>query len=272
MRVIQKKIKEKSEEQPPSPENQPSTEISLTQEQHSLNISPSQKTWNGPVQPVKTNKMTYDEIAKKKWNDLLQKELQQIINYEGIKKEKKEKKKETKKIKVEKPVYILSKEISITIGGSGFKPRVWTLSKINVINLTFCTDQEMNSSSSEQSIIINDDYNITNDIKLRSIMVTIIKIREDEEETESTDDYDIFQNINVTKIDLKSEISESLTKMSKKNIKNKEKKNQIKKSNKSEYYEINFISDDKNFNGKRAFKERISDIENEQKNQFDQNV
>ena len=243
---------------------------SLTQEKHSLEINPNQKTWNGPIQPVKTNKMIYDEIAKKNWNELLQKEFQLNINYEGVKKEKKE----VKKIKVEKAVYILSKEISFKVGGTGFKPRVWALSKINVINLTFSSDHVLNSSSSEQSIIINDDYNNTDEIKLRSITVTIIKMRDDEEETESTDDYDIFENINVTKIDLTNEISNAWTNMSQKNIviKEKEKMNQIKKGNKNEFYEINFISEDKTFNGKKIFKKGISVIENEQKNQFDQNV
>jgi hypothetical protein len=99
-------------------------------------------------------------------------------------------------------------------------------------------------------------------------------MRDDEEETESTDDYDIFENINVTKIDLTSEISNAWTNISQKNIviKEKEKMNQIKKGNKNEFYEINFISEDKTFNGKKIFKKGISVIENEQKNQFDQNV
>ena len=38
----------------------------------------------------------------------------------------------------------------------------------------------MDTSSSEQSIIINDDYNQTNEIKLSNITVTVIKMREKE--------------------------------------------------------------------------------------------
>ena len=54
-----------------------------------------------------------------------------------------------------------------------------------------------------------------------------------------------------------------------KKIKNKEKR---KKRRKNEYYEINFISKDENFNGKKIFKKRSSEIESEQKNQSDQNI
>ena len=48
--------------------------------------------------------------------------------------------------------------------------------------------------------------------------------------------------------------------------------NYLMTDNKNEFYEINFISEDKTFNGKKIFKKGISVIENEQKNQFDQNV
>jgi len=82
---------------------------------------------------------------------------------------------------VKKPVYnILSKEINITIGGVGFKPKVWSLTPINVKSMLILNDIEMNTSSSEQSIIINDDYNQTNEIKLSNITVTVIKMREKE--------------------------------------------------------------------------------------------
>ena len=64
---------------------------------------------------------------------------------------------------------------------------------------------------------------------MRSITVTIIKMRDDEEETESTDDYDIFENINVTKIDLTSEISNAWTNISQKNIVIKEKEKRVTK-------------------------------------------
>jgi hypothetical protein len=135
--------------------------------------------------------------------------------------------------------------------------------------MSFLNDMELNTSSSEQSIIINDDYNNTNEIKLRSIMVTVIKMREEEEESESTEAYDVFQNIEIKQIDLKADISSAWTNTSQQNIKIKEKKNNKETH---EYYEINFISNDKSFNGKKIFKTSTSEIENEQKNQVDQNV
>ena len=260
-----KKVEEKKEEIKEA-ENQISTDNSLVQEKHSFDICPSQRTWNGPIQPAKTNKMLYDGEIKPNWNTLLQSELQQNFNYQGQKNEKKE---EPKKIILEKPVYILSKEINITMGGRGFKPKVWTLTPINVKSMSIMNDIEMNTSSSEQSIIINDDYNQTNEIKLRSITVTVIKLREEEEESESTDAFDVFQNIEIKKTDLNADISKAWTNTSPQKITIKEKR---KKRRKNEYYEINFISKDENFNGKKIFKKRSSEIESEQKNQSDQNI
>ena len=253
-------------------ENQPSTDLSLAQEKHSFDINASQKTWNGPVQPVKTNKMLYDGEMKPNWNTLLQTELQQNFNFQGQKKETKEIKEEPKKIIVKKPVYILSKEINITMGGGGFKKKIWTLTPINVKSMSFLNDIKMNTSSSEESIIINDDYNNTNEIKLRSILVTVIKMREEEEEdSESTEAFDVFENIEIKKIELNADISNAWTKTNKsqQNIKIKKKN---KKRKKDEYFEINFISNDETFNGKKIFKKKVAKIENEQKNQFDQNV
>lgn len=251
-------------------ENLPSTDKILAEEKHSFDICPSQRTWNGPIQPVKTNKMLYDGEIKPNWNTLLQTELQQNIIFQGQKKEKKE---EPKKIMVEKPVYILSKEINITLGGGGFKPKVWTLTPINVKSISILNDIEMNTSSSEQSFIINDDYNNTNEIKLRSITVTVIKMREEEEESESTDAFDVFGNIEIKKSYLNADISKAWANKSQQNIKIKEKHTKINtKRRKDEYYEINFISNDQTFNGKRIYKKRVAEVENEQKNQCDQNA
>ena len=260
-----KKIEEKSEEVK-GKENRPLTDNSLAKEKHSFDICPSQKTWNGPIQPVKTNKILYDGEIKQNWNNLLKLEIQQNFNYQGQKKVKKE---EPKKIIVEKPVYILSKEINITMGGGGFKPKVWTLTPINVKSMTILNDSEMNTSSSEQSIIINDDYNDTNEIKLRSITVTVIKLREEEEESETTDAFDVFGNIEIKKSYLNADISEAWTKKTRQQIKIKENNKERKKE---EYYEINFVSNDEAFKGKKIYKKRVAEVENEQKNQYDQNV
>ena len=265
--IAQKKKKiEENEEEVKVNENLPSTDNNLAQEKHSFDICPSQRTWNGPIQPVKTNKMLYDGEMKPNWNTLLQTELQQNIIFQGQKKEKKEEPKKTM-------VYILSKEINITMGGGGFKPKVWTLTPINVKSISILNDIEMNSSSSEQSIIINDDYNKTSEIKLRSIKVTVIKMREEEEESESTDAFDVFGNIEIKKSYLNANISEAWINKIQQNIKIKKKnKKKNKKRRKDEYYEINFVSNDQTFNGKKIYKKRVAEVENAQKNQCDQNA
>ena len=89
--------------------------------------------------------------------------------------------------------------------GRVFKSKVWTLTPINMKSMSILNDIEMNSSSSKQSIIIKDDYNKNIEIKLRSIMVTVIKMKE--EESESTDAFDVFQNIEIKKTDLNADIS-----------------------------------------------------------------
>jgi len=89
--------------------------------------------------------------------------------------------------------------------GRVFKSKVWTLTPINMKSMSILNDIEINSSSSKQSIIIKDDYNKNIEIKLRSIMVTVIKMKE--EESESTDAFDVFQNIEIKKTDLNADIS-----------------------------------------------------------------
>jgi len=60
--------------------------------------------------------------------------------------------------------------------GRIFKSKVGTLNPINVKSISILNNIEMNTSSSEQSIIIKDDYNKTREIKLRSITVTVFKM------------------------------------------------------------------------------------------------
>jgi len=60
--------------------------------------------------------------------------------------------------------------------GRVFKSKVWTLTPINVKSISILNNIEMNTSSSEQSIIIKDDYNKTREIKLRSITVTVFEM------------------------------------------------------------------------------------------------
>ena len=60
--------------------------------------------------------------------------------------------------------------------GRLFKSKIWTLNPINVKSISILNNIEMNTSSSEQSIIIKDDYNKTREIKLRSITVTVFEM------------------------------------------------------------------------------------------------
>jgi hypothetical protein len=108
-----KKVEEKKEELKEA-ENQISTDNSLVQEKHSFDICPSQRTWNGPIQPAKTNKMLYDGEIKPNWNTLLQSELQQNFNYQGQKKEKKE---EPKKNNIKKTCIYFIKRNKYYHGG-----------------------------------------------------------------------------------------------------------------------------------------------------------
>jgi hypothetical protein len=94
-------------------------------------------------------------------------------------------------------------------------------------------------------------------------------LREEEEESETTDAFDVFGNIEIKKSYLNADISEAWTKKTRQQIKIKENNKERKKE---EYYEINFVSNDEAFKGKKIYKKRVAEVENEQKNQYDQNV
>ena len=132
------------------------------------------------------------------------------------------------------------------MGGVGFKPKVWSLTPINVKSMLILNDIEMNTSSSEQSIIINDDYNQTNEIKLSNITVTVIKMREKEKKVNLLILL-LFQKISKLKkekTDLNSDISNVWTNTSQQKITIKEKHNRHNKQKSDEYYENNFASND----------------------------
>ena len=221
----------------------------LKRENHSFDINANKRTWNGPVQPVKTNKLILDQEKTKNWNDSVQKENKENIHF------KQEKIQEEKKI----INYSLTNVEKITFSGNGIKPKKWTPIPVSEKKMTIINNTEINSSSSGQSIIINDDYNTNNEIKLRSIIVNVLKMREIEED-DTSESYDVFQNISIKKVEFINEIEKNMNEIADENV------------NKDEYYEIAFNSNDKAFNGRVRIKKEFKDIENEQKNLNDQNA
>ena len=75
--------------------------------------------------------------------------------------------------------------------------------------MTIINNSEMNSSSSEQNIIINEDYNATDEVKLRSIIVNVLKMREIEDD-DTSESYDVFQNIVIKKVEMCNQIESSM--------------------------------------------------------------
>ena len=146
----------------------------------------------------------------------------------------------------------------ISIEGKGHKPNEWNPIPASEKTMTIINNSEMNSSSSEQSIIINEDYNATDEVKLRSIIVNVLKMREIEDD-DTSESYDVFQNIVIKKVEMCNQIESSMNEID-------------ENANKDKYYEIIFKSNDQNFNGRVRIKKEFKDIENEQKNQNDKNA
>lgn len=199
----------------------------LEQEKHNLTINPSQRMWKGPVMPVKTNKIGIEEEANN-WKDLVKVDSVNSLEFIQLKEEK-------ENIK-EKPQYSLSEETNITVGGKGFNRRIW--SPIPDSNGSFTIEKEIISEPySEESVIINDDYNKIKNLKIRPILVSILKFNDEEES--SVESLDIWQEIVIKKINLNIEEENNL-------IRNRFKYFENNRSGKK--YKINFYSNNKNFN------------------------
>ena len=206
----------------------------LVQEKHDLNIIPSQRTWKNPVQPVKTNKLTIEEQANV-WNNLIKPKDE--INIEFKQESEIKPKEEEKEIIIPKPQYSLSEETQLSIGGKGFKPKVWSPIPSSANSLTIEKEKIITESSSEGSYIVNDDYNKPKEMQMRSVIITIMKINEEEEA--STECLDVLQNIIISKININIEKENNFIKS---RFEFNEKRNSEKK------YEINFKSKNKMFN------------------------
>ena len=207
----------------------------LVQENHNLNIPKSQRMWKGPIQPVKTNKIIIQD-AVRNWNNLTKQEKVKNLEFKGEQKIKKE------TIKP-KPQYSLSEESKLSLGGKGFKPKVWSPIPISVNSFTIEREQEPEiiSESVSESFIINDDYNQVKNLKMRPVLVTVMKMNEEEGET-STETLDIMESIFKQKINLNIEDENNF-------IKSRFEINE--KIEEEVRYEINFISKNKKFNGVR---------------------
>ena len=147
----------------------------------------------------------------------------------------------------------------ITFSGNGIKPKKWNPIPVSEKIMTIINSSELNSSSSEESIIINDDYNANDEVQLRSIIVNVLRMREIEDD-DTSESYDVFQNIVIKKVEYYNDIEKSLNEITDENM------------NRDDYYEITFNSNDKDFNGKVRIKKELKHIENEQKKLNDQNA
>jgi hypothetical protein len=208
----------------------------LVQENHNLNIPKSQRMWKGPIQPVKTNKIIIQD-AVRNWNNLIKQEKVKNLEFKGEQKIKKE-------IIKPKPQYSLSEESKLSLGGKGFKPKVWTPIPNSVHSFIIEREPEPEpeiiSESVSESFIINDDYNQVKNLRMRPVFVTVMKMNEEEES--STEAFDIMESIFNQKINLNIDDENNF-------IKSRFEFNE--KIEEELKYEINFISKNKKFNGVR---------------------
>ena len=211
---------------------------SLVQENHNLNIPKSQRMWKGPVKPVKTNKIKIQDPVRN-WNNLIKQEKGKNLEFKG------EQKIKPKEIIKPKPQYSLSEESKLSLGGKGFKPKVWTPIPNSVHSFMIEREPEPEpeiiSESVSESFIINDDYNQVKNLKMRPVLVTVMKMNEEEGET-STETLDIMESIFSQKINLNIDDENNF-------IKSRFEINE--KIEEEVRYEINFISKNKKFNGVR---------------------
>jgi len=98
---------------------------------YSWDISATGKMWSGAIKPIRTNKFEIEE--GKNWNDLVQKEKVEQLDFDNIPTHYRFKNielgdNEVISLKATKRVlkdYTQTEESNIKVGGNGFKPRVW---------------------------------------------------------------------------------------------------------------------------------------------------
>ena len=263
-------------------------EKKLKIENYDLNINTTGKMWSGPLKPVRTNKLGIEEEEGEDWNNLIKKENVEKFEVEKIKKYYRFKQielgdNEVILLKATKRVlknYTQTEESTVTMGGKGFKQRVWepvpflansmTIEKssiqnqfsitsekiemaperkrradwnlvntaslatsVNYLNeekkeeeedtnkwksivkkqsgiklvfgkkakkftLTICKEINMFFEREVDDVIVNDDYNNIAGPQTRPIIVTVLKVNE-EEDTSSVTSYDVFKNLVIQK-------------------------------------------------------------------------
>ena len=108
--------------------------------------------WNY-IEPIKLILANTFHLYLRPGNELIKAAPEQKIEFKGKEKEKKE------EIVITKPEYSLSRESKITVGGKGFKPKIWNpvINQQNTITIEKVQKSESISESSEMNIISNDD-------------------------------------------------------------------------------------------------------------------
>ena len=172
-----------------------------------------------------------------RWNDLIKSE--KVNNFEF----KYEQKIKPKEIIPPKPQYSLSEESKLSLGGKGFKPKIWSPVPTSISSFVIEREPEISEnisqSVSEESFIINNDYNKIKQLQMRPVIVTIMKMNEEEASTEALD---VLESILIQKINLNIEDENNYI---------KSRFESHEKINSENKYEINFISKNKKFNGVR---------------------
>ena len=152
---------------------------------------------------------------------------------------------------------IVRKQKGIKLIFESYKNKKWNLSICQEINLFF--EQE------PDEVIINDDYNDIKGPQMRPIIVTVLKVNE-EEETSSVTSYDVFQNLIVKKTKLDIQYGSS----NKEAIGVNALKNRIEFSKNKKINAALFGNKINHMKKEEFIKLRVN--ENEQKNQYDKTV
>ena len=165
---------------------------------------------------------------------------------------------------------IVRKQKGIKLVFESCKTKKWDLSICKEINLFF--EQEADE------VIINDDYNDIKGPQMRPIIVTVLKVNEDEE-TSSVTSYDVFQNLIVKKNNVDIQLgAESKLVTGVNALKNRIEFSQKKRinnafiENKINKISGSFGNGEFNTFGKKDAFIKLKVAENEQKNQYDKTV
>ena len=330
---------------------------------YAWDISAVGRMWSGPIKPVRTNKFEVEEVITNEWNDLVQKENIEKFEFEKEKINHRFKQIELgdnevitlKATKRKLKDYTQTEESNVTIGGKGFKLRIWepvpflansmtierqasdkkklgnwnlvnttslettvnyltkekileeqnvnpltiieegkgknkwkeTVRKQNGIKLVFgkkvkkfdlTIKKEINLFFEREidDVIVNDDYNNIAGPQTRPIIVTVIKVKE-EDETSSVTSYDVFKDLIIQKSHLNIEFGSSSANAQRnimefnRNIKSGG-SYEINLMNRSNKISGTFGNGEFSYFGKKEGGVKLRMEENRQKSQYDKTV